>query len=96
VAVICISEERLRKIEAAVTGGLGAKAASQVEYFQPDQFIAHLQALQPPAPPAPEAPTTRRGYKVRRSVSKLTPEEQIQREKAGVRSIAVVMRSDEG
>jgi hypothetical protein len=92
VAVICVDEERLKKIEAAVTGSLGSDLAARVVYCQPDEFIARLQALPPQVPKAPEAPETRRGYKIKRSVRELTPEEQGQREDAAIRSIAEAMR----
>jgi hypothetical protein len=92
VAVICIDGERLKKIEAAIAGSLGSALAARVVYCQPDQFIARLQALPAQAPKASEAPETRRGYKIKRSVRELTPEEQGQREDAAIRSIAEVMR----
>jgi hypothetical protein len=92
VAVVCLDEERLKKIEAAVAGSLGSDLAARVIYCEPDQFIARLQALPPQAPKAPTPPETRRGYVIRRTVTKLTPEEQRQRENAAIQSIADVMR----
>jgi hypothetical protein len=89
VAVICVDEERLKKIEAAVAGSLGPDLAARVVYCQPDEFIARLQALPPQVPKAPE---TRRGYKIKRSARDLSPEEQRQREEAAIRSIAEAMR----
>jgi hypothetical protein len=93
VAVICIDETRLKRIEAAVIGSLGAALALKVKYYQPDQFIARLQELSRPVPKPAAAPQVRRGYKVKRSVPKLTPEEQKLREEAAIRSIAEAMRS---
>jgi hypothetical protein len=94
VAVICLNDERLRRIEAAVTGGLGAEVAGQVEYFQPDQFIVHLRSLQSPAATSPAAPEKRRGYTIKRSAATLSLEEQKQREDAAIRSIATAMRKE--
>jgi hypothetical protein len=93
VAVICLDEERLRKIAAAVFGSLGSESAARVEYYQPDQFIAHLKAL-PPTPIAatPAAPKTHRGYKVKSSFSDLSPEEQKQHEGMAIQSIAEAMK----
>ena len=92
VAVICVDEDRLRKIAVAVAGSLGAEMAARVTYSQPDQFIAQLKPLLQ-APPEAERPLEkRRGYMVKRSVSKLTPEEQKRHEEAGIRSIAEAMR----
>jgi hypothetical protein len=88
VAVICTDEGRLRRIEAAVSGSLGPELATRVMYSQPDEFIAGLQALQLPVPKGPEAPETRRGYIIKRTVTRLTPQEQKQREDAAIRSIA--------
>ena len=92
VAVICLDAERLKKIEAAIAGSLGHELAARVIYCEPDQFIARLQTLHPQVPKAPEAPETRRGYRIKRSVTNLTPEEQKQREEAAIRSIAEVMQ----
>jgi hypothetical protein len=91
VAVICVSADRLEKIATAVAGSLGAEAATRVSYHQPDAFIAHLKTLEIPAPK--DTVTVRRGYKVKRSVPKLTPEEQRQREDMAHRVMAEAMRS---
>ncbi len=91
VVVIGLTEGHLQKMARAVAESLGPEAASLVEYFRPDQFIAHLEAL--PVSPKPEVPEIRRGYKIKRTVRELTPEEQKQREEAAIRSIAEAMRS---
>jgi hypothetical protein len=96
VAVICVEDERLRKIEKAVIGSLGKEAAGRVIYYLPDQFIERLKEMAPPIPKEPESPEMRRGYKIKRSVSKLTREEQKQREDAAIRSIAETMRRKNG
>ena len=90
VAVICLDEERLRKISKAVSGSLGAESAARVEYFQPDPFIAYLTALQPVAPQPSE--TQYGGYKVKRSVPKLSAPEQKQKEDIANRIMAETMR----
>jgi hypothetical protein len=96
VAVICLDEDRLRKIAAAVAGSLGAEKAARVTYLQPDHFIAQLKPLAQAPPEAEKPPEKRRGYIVKRTVSKLSPEEQKQREQAGIRSIAEAMRRKAG
>jgi len=78
VMVICLDEERLRKIGNAVSGSLGAELAARVEYFQPDPFIAYLKTLKPPEPKASE--TEYGGYKIKRSIPKLSAQEQTQKE----------------
>lgn len=90
VAVICLNEERLKKIASAVSGSLGAELAARVEYFQPDPFIAYLKALKPPAPQASE--TRYGGYKIKRSVPKLSTQEQKQKEDIANRIMAETMR----
>jgi hypothetical protein len=90
VAVICLDEERLRKVASAVSGSLGAESAAQVEYFQPDQFIAHLRALLPSTSQPTE--TKYAGYKVKRSAPKLSAQEQKQKEDIANRIIAETMR----
>jgi hypothetical protein len=90
VAVICLDEERLRKIAAAVSGSLGSELASRVEYFQPDPFIAYLKTLKPPAPLPSE--TQYGGYKIKRSIPKLSAPEQKQKEDIANRMMAETMR----
>ena len=92
VAVICLEEERLRKIAAAVSGSLGAEAAARVEYHQPDAFIAYLKSLPLPAAPSSATPQIRRGYKVKHSKSTGSAEEQKAKEEAAIRAIADSMR----
>jgi hypothetical protein len=90
VAVICLDEERLRKIGKAVSGSLGAELAVKVEYFQPDAFIAYLKALKSPTPQPSE--TQYGGYKVKRSIPKLSAQEQKQKEDIANRAMAETMR----
>ena len=90
VAMICLDEERLRKIGSAVSGSLGAELAAQVEYFQPDQFIAYLKTL--PAEIPKEQTTVRRGYKIKRVISEISTEQQKEKEAAAIRAIADSMQ----
>ncbi|MEI6196406.1 MAG: type IV secretion system DNA-binding domain-containing protein, partial [Verrucomicrobiota bacterium] len=90
VAIICVSEDRLQKISAAVLGSLGSEVASLVAYYQPDQFIAYLKTL--PVPVPKDSVTTHHGYKVKRSAPKLTVEEQRQREDLANQMMAEAMR----
>lgn len=90
VAVICLDEERLRKIAAAVSGSLGAESAAHVLYFQPDQFVTHLKTA--PAEIPKEKITVRRGYKIKRVISELSMEQQKEKEAAAIRAIAESMR----
>jgi len=91
IAVVCLDERHLEKIRAAVSGSLGAEVATRVSYYHPDQFVAHLQTF-PPLPKTSGTSKIRRGFRVKRSSSKLTPEEQKQREDAAIRSIAEAVR----
>jgi hypothetical protein len=93
VAVVASTAERLAKIETAVAAGLGPEAAALVSYHLPDQLIEHLRGLPMPAPSAPE-PSVRetRGYRVRRTYPKLSPEEAAAREEDGIRAIAEALR----
>jgi hypothetical protein len=90
VAIICLDEERLRKIGSAVSGSLGAELAARVGYFQPDQFIAYLKTI--PAEIPKEPITVRRGYKIKRVVSELSTEQQKEKEASAIRAIADSMR----
>ena len=93
VAVVSIEAQRLQKIAAAVRGSLGAEAAERVECWLPENFIEHLHTLPVPVVPPPEPETkSRRGYKVKRSVEALSPEERKRREEVAIQSIAEEMR----
>jgi hypothetical protein len=88
---MCLDDERLRKIGSAVSGSLGRELAANVEYFQPDPFIAFLKALKPPTLQPSESQYA--GYKVKRSVPKLSAEEQKQKEDIAHHIMAEVMHS---
>ena len=90
VAVICLDDERLRKISAAVSGSLGAESAARVKYFQPDQFIAYLKELQPTTLQPSESEFS--GYKIKHSVPKLSPQEQKQKEDIANQAMKEAMR----
>jgi hypothetical protein len=92
VAVICLDEERLSKIAAAVTGSLGSEAAARVIFAHPDAFIARLKEMAPPLPTIGQPPKISKGYKVKHSVANLSPEAQKKREEAAIQSITETMR----
>src|ERR1043166_2607479 len=94
VAIICVEEERLKKIAAAVSGSLGSEAGANVQYYLPDEFIARLRVLPPPVAKTQDASASRRGYKIKRSGTNLTSEERNRREDAAIKSIAEVMRQE--
>jgi hypothetical protein len=94
VAVICLDEERLRKIAAAVSGSLGIEAAADVECFQPDQFIGYLQAL--PIEAAKEQITVRKGYKVKREIPQLSAAEHKEKDAAMMRALLDTLRRPNG
>jgi hypothetical protein len=91
VAVICVEAERLKRIEAAVSGSLGPEFSGRVRYLRPEEFIEHLKTLPQPTEAASETVHTRRGYKVKRSHPELSPEERKQKEEAAIRAIAEAM-----
>lgn len=92
VAVICLDNKRLEAIAVAVSGSLGGEAAKRVVYLQPDQFITDLQAIPRPSQEASESTVMRQGYKVRRTLPRLTPEERQQKEDIANRVIGEAMR----
>jgi hypothetical protein len=90
VMVICLDDERLRKISNAVSGSLGSELAARVEYFQPNQFIAYLKTI--PAEIPKEQTTVRRGYKIKRVITEISTEQQKEKEASAIRAIADFMR----
>jgi hypothetical protein len=91
IAVICLDENHREKIRTAVSGSLGEEAGTRVSYYHPDQFIAYLGTFLPDSKIS-EEPKIRRGFRVKRSTSNMTPEEQKQREDVVIRSIAEAMQ----
>ncbi len=92
VAVICLDEQKLRKMEAAISGSLGAELAQQVGYFHPDQFIASLKSLPRAIPEAEQTSQVRRGYKVKRVTAAGSPQEQKARDQQIIRVLRESMR----
>ena len=89
VAVICLETERLNKIARGVSGCLSAGEAACVGYYVPDQFVLHLQELALQDTPLPNPGEMRLGkYKVKRQVSKLTPDETKAQENAVFKMLA--------
>ena len=93
VAVICLDDDRLRKIEKAVSGSLGSASAERVQYFQPDLFIEYLKQLKASTPQPSE--TQSGGYKIRRSTPDHSPQERRQKEDVANRIITEAMRKKE-
>jgi hypothetical protein len=97
VAVISIRKAWLKEIAETVAGALGADEAAKISYFTPDQFIEHLTKLQgsiatPPVAPT-ETVTIRRGFKVKRSAPRLSPEDRRLREEDANKTIAEIIRN---
>lgn len=95
VAVVAASGAKLAQMREAVTAALGPILSARVGYFQPDDFIAHLESLaKTDAPPPPSGPkeTVRKGYKVKIKAASLTPEELRAKEEAGFHLIAETMK----
>ena len=98
IAIITSEERRLRQIEAAVSGCFDQSSAARVSYFQPDAFLAYLSTLAPPPEPqaVPSAPapaeSVRKGYKVKRVFTQLTPEERAARESAAFKLLVEEMK----
>ena len=92
VAVLCVSEKRLKDICAAVSGCLSPELANRVAYYQPERFVEHLRTLAPVTEHTPALPETRRGIKVKRKFAKLSVEDQRKREAEVIRSMAETMK----
>jgi hypothetical protein len=94
VAVISSRETKLQQMKDAIVSAVGPEFSNRVVYFLPDAFIDHLKvlgksfSLQTPEP----LQAIRRGYKVRHSSPKLTPEELKVKEEAALRLLAETMK----
>jgi hypothetical protein len=96
VAVICTDKSRLEKISKAISGCLPSEKSVRVGYYLPDEFIARLKDLARKDAETPteqkEEPLALGKYKVKRHVSKLTPEEMKAQEDAAFKTIAETMK----
>jgi hypothetical protein len=99
IAVVSSIPSKLEQMKQAVVGALGPELSSRVSYFLPDAFIESLKEMSFPA----QAPLTlegssgrqenvRRGYKVKRSATNLTPEELRIKEESALRLLAEMMK----
>jgi hypothetical protein len=96
VAVVSSSEAKLRQMEEAVVGTVGAELAVRVRYFSPDSFLSFLESLaKEDATASVPQPTEskRRGWQVKRSAPKLTPEELKAKENAALQMLASSMKT---
>jgi hypothetical protein len=92
IAVVCTDQDRLAKICAAVRNSLGADAASRTQYFLPDDFIEYLRTLPAQQPALVQPAETRRGYKVKRNIIKLSSEEVRRQEHEALQVISENLR----
>jgi hypothetical protein len=95
VAVVAVSETKLAQLKEAVTNTLGAEQVGFVAFYLPDQFCEYLQELAKKdaetAMPRDKTKTSR-GYKVKTSAPKLTPEELKAKEEAWLRALREGMK----
>lgn len=92
IALISTSDEKLKKLAAAVANSLGEEKARYVSYHLPDAFLASLGKIETPAA-APEMPaTTRGGRVVKRKFTAVSTEEAKAREEAAHRLMAEMMK----
>jgi hypothetical protein len=93
VVVIAPSPERLEKIKAGISASLPPSDSSRVAYYHPDDFIEHLRESTSTTV-APQTPgvTAFGKYKVKHSITALTPEELKERESVAYRLLAETMR----
>jgi hypothetical protein len=99
VAVICPDASRLPKIETAVLGCLEPEAGTKVRYFEPEQFIQFLSACAKQGSSTQSSKQSslpsegiRRGRKVKRAISDLSPEEREAKEKAIIAALTEHMK----
>lgn len=93
VAVIGVSEEKLAKLQSAVSNSLAPDKATRVAFYLPDAFISELRGMPNLAAATLEAqPTrTRGGRVVRRKVVTLSAEEAKTREREALGIMARLM-----
>ena len=89
-AMICGDEKKLQKMAATIAGSVSPELALRVEYFIPDEFIAHLKGL--PVAPKKQKEIVSHGYKIKSSKPAASTEAQKAKEEAAIRAIAESMK----
>ncbi len=89
-AMICADAKKLRNMAAAIESAVSPELASRVEYFIPDEFIAHLKGL--PVAPKKTKEIVSHGYKITSSKPAASTEAQKAKEEAAIRAIAESMK----
>jgi hypothetical protein len=93
IALIGTSQDKLAKLQGAVTHSLGPDVAARVSYYLPDEFMAALKNLPPPAPPSPTEKRVR-GWTSKAKRTVLSPEETKAREDAMIQLLAENMTKE--
>jgi hypothetical protein len=93
VAMICVNEARLSKIQSAVSGCIAGEEIGRVGFYLPDQFVDYLKKLPlEKSSPANPQETVLGKYKVKSRASKVSPEEAKAREASALKMLAETMR----
>lgn len=92
VAIICVEEVRLSKIQRGVAGTFAAEDAARVKFFEPEQFISFLKILDSPISESSPKPAKIKGWKIKRTVAEISPEMRAEREAEYHRQIAEALR----
>jgi Type IV secretion-system coupling protein DNA-binding domain/TraM recognition site of TraD and TraG len=91
VAVIGVDENKLAKLQSAVSVSLGPATASRVSFFLPDAFLVWLRDLPAIATPVPNE-TIVGGRKVKTTFVRLSPEETKAREDGLIKVMVEAMK----
>lgn len=80
VAVICLDESRLLKIQSSVSSCLTQEEAAKVGYYLPEKFIVYIRELTLRSISKSSEPEVKFGRKIKREIVELSEEQRRQRE----------------
>ncbi len=95
IAIVGMSEDKLKKISSAVTNSLGGEKASSVSYHLPDDFIALLGSLPADSEESEPKARTRGGRVIRSKRVRPLPEEARAKEEEALVLMADIMKARE-
>ena len=91
IAIISPNAAQLEKLRGAIATRVTAEEARRVEYYEPDEFIKTLHTIQRAEQTTSAQPETRRGRKITRKFTKVSPHEAKQREEDAIRTLRETM-----
>jgi hypothetical protein len=93
VAMVSTNPAQLEKLSRAIENRVGLEASKRIQYYSPSQFIESLRTIEPSVPSMSGQFEIRRGRKVVRKFTNISPKEAAQREEGAIRELRAKMKT---